>query len=136
MNIYMFCFPNTNVVVDDSYKQELAQLNDNINNYKQEMKQIRKQYKELEIKYNKQDSINTTLYASLNNLSYKLKKKEDELLQKVNRITRDGMYADVVNRSNLQHELDSIARQANTNYWQHYTRLYFKEQIPKGKAKF
>ena len=115
MNIYMFCFPNTHVVVDDSYKQELAQLNDNINSYKQQVKEIRKQYAQLEVKYAQQDSINTRLYASLNNLSYQFKKKEDELLKKVKRITRDGVYNDVILGTKLQQELDSIATRDDPN---------------------
>ena len=115
MNIYMLCFPNTNVVVDSSYKQELAQLNNSINAYKQQVQEIREQYAELKVKYAQQDSINTSLYASLNNLSYKFKKKEDELLKKVKRITRDGVYADVVLGTRLQQELDSVASKDDPN---------------------
>ena len=33
LNMYMLLFPHTNVVVDSSYKQELAELNQSIKGY-------------------------------------------------------------------------------------------------------
>ena len=66
----MLLFPNTNVVVDSSYKQELAELNNSIKGYKQEIKALQSEYAKLEQQYKKQDSINTILSNNLNNLHF------------------------------------------------------------------
>ena len=115
LNIYMLLFPNTNVVVDSSYKQELAELNNSIKGYKQEIKALQSEFAKLEQQYNKQDSINTILSNNLNNLHFKIRRNEKQLIAQVDAIRSDGLYINLTSGTELQHKLDSIVQQANTS---------------------
>ena len=114
LNMYMLLFPQTNVVVDSSYKQELAELNNSIKGYKQEIKALQGEFAKLEQKYNEQDSINKVLYANLNNLQFKIRKNEKQFIKEVAAIRSDGLYIQLTNGTELQNKLDSIVREANT----------------------
>ena len=114
LNMYMLLFPHTNVVVDSSYKQELAELNNSIKGYKQEIKALQVEFAKLEQRYSKQDSINKVLYANLNNLQFKIRKNEKQFIKEVADIRSDGLYVELTNGTELQNKLDSIVQQINT----------------------
>jgi septal ring factor EnvC (AmiA/AmiB activator) len=113
LNMYMLMFPNTNVVIDNSYKQELAKLNESIEGYKQEVKELRIEFTAVEKQYKKQDSINKVLRANLNNLRIKTRKNEKQLIKEVTAIRSDGLYLNIVNSTDLQNKLDSIVQESN-----------------------
>ena len=113
LNMYMLMFPNTNVVIDNSYKQELAKLNQSIEGYKQEVKELRIEFTAVEKQYKEQDSINKVLRANLNNLRLKTRKNARQLIKEVSAIRNDGLYLNIVNSTDLQHKLDSIVQESN-----------------------
>ncbi len=113
LNMYMLLFPHTNVVVDSSYKQELAELNSSIKGYKQEIKALQGEFAKLEVQYKKQDSINRVLHANLNNLQFKIRKNEKQFIKEVAAIRSDGLYIKLTNGTDLQSKLDSIVQSVN-----------------------